>query len=173
MRVKMKNSTKYILITSAVVIVIGGAIAGYRIYHPGGYHSAGFNGPARFHRQAGFRGQRLFKAFDTDNDDVLTQPEVDKARQSQFAKFDTDGNGSLELKEFQALWMEVMRARMVDRFQRLDDDGDAKVTASEFAKRSTRLVSRLDTNGDGKVTRAELRERREGRLSRRGHRRGG
>ena len=64
----------------------------------------------------------------------------------------------------------AMRERMVDRFQRHDGDGDAKVTPEEFNKRSARIVQRLDDNGDGKVTRQELRERR---LSRRGHLRGG
>lgn len=169
----MKNSTKYILIAGAAVIVIGGVIAGHGGFRHGGYHGAGFYGGG-FHGQAGFRGrfrgQRLFSAFDTNKDDVLTQAEVDKARGLQFAKFDKDGDGSLGLEEYQALWLDVMRERMVDRFQRHDDDGDAKVTLSEFSERTASVVSRLDTDGDGKVTRAELRERR---LSRRGRRRGG
>ncbi|MBT3549583.1 MAG: hypothetical protein HOO19_09365 [Rhodospirillaceae bacterium] len=164
----MKNSTKYILIAGAVVVGIGGIVAGQGGFRHGGYHEAGFHGQAGF--RGGFQGQRLFTAFDTDLDDVLTQAEVDKARSLQFAKFDKDGDGSLGIEEYQALWMAVMRERMVDRFQRHDDDGDAKVTPEEFAKRTSRMVSRLDTDGDGKVTRAELRERR---LSRRGHRRGG
>jgi len=168
----MKNSTKYILVAGAVVIVAGGVIAGHGVFHPVGYHRAGFHGGG-FHGQAGFRGQRLFAAFDTDKDDALTQPEVDKARRVQFAKFDKDGNGSLGLEEFQALWLDVTRERMVDRFQRHDDDGDAKVTPEEFNKRFGHIVRRLDTDGDGKVTRADLRERRERRLSRRCHRRGG
>lgn len=169
----MKSSTIILLGAGAVVIVIGGIIAGHSGFRHGGFHGAGFHG-GDFHGQAGirgrFRGQRLFAAFDTDKDDVLTQAEVDKARGAQFAKFDKDGNGSLGLAEFQALWMEVRRKRMVDAFQRHDDDGDAKVTRSEFNERFARIISRLDSDGDGKVTRAELRERF---LSRRGYRRGG
>jgi hypothetical protein len=83
-----------------VVIAIGALAAGYGGFRHDGLHGAGFNGQARFGGR--FRGQRLFSTFDTDNDDVLTQPEVYKARGLQFAKFDKDGDGKVtrtELRE--------------------------------------------------------------------------
>jgi hypothetical protein len=178
----MNNTTKSLLIAGAAVIVIAGAVfAGHRIYHPAGFHhgeAGGFHGGGFHGRFAGPRrgrfggGQRLFGAFDSDKDDVLTQAEVDKVRGDQFAKFDANGDGALSLQEYGALWSEAMRERMVDRFQRHDDDGDAKVTPAEFNKRFAGVVDRLDGDGDGKLTRAELRERR---LSGhgRGRRRGG
>ncbi|MDP6644780.1 MAG: EF-hand domain-containing protein [Rhodospirillales bacterium] len=106
-----------------------------------------------------FGGSHLFDAFDADKDGSLTQAEVDKARKDQFDKFDANGNGKLDLKEYQALWLDAMRERMVDRFQGHDDDGNAQVTLTEFQKRFQSLIARLDENGDGKVTRQELRER--------------
>ena len=171
----MQDSTKTILIAGAAVIVIaGGVFAGHRVFHPGishhgAGHGGGFHGAFAGPRRGRFGGARLFTTFDTDQDGVLTQAEVDQVRGAQFAKFDTDGNGNLSLEEYQALWMDAMRERMVDRFQRHDGDGDAKVTRSEFNQRFAGIVRRLDENGDGKVTRAELRERR---LSRRRHRGG-
>ena len=60
-------------------------------------------------------GERLFEAFDANQDGTLTQAEVDQARQAKLAEFDADGDGSLSLEEYQALWLDAMRERMVDR----------------------------------------------------------
>ena len=77
----------------------------------------------------------LFEAFDANQDGTLTQAEIDQARQAKLTEFDRDGDGSLTLEEYQALWMDAMRERMVDRFQAHDDDGDGMVTAEEFGER--------------------------------------
>jgi Ca2+-binding EF-hand superfamily protein len=104
-------------------------------------------------------GYRLFDAYDANGDGTLTQAEIDQVRQSQLAEFDQNGDGSLSLEEYQALWMDAMRERMVDRFQSHDDDGDGSVTSEEFAEPFDRLVSRLDRNEDGEVTADEIRRR--------------
>jgi Ca2+-binding EF-hand superfamily protein len=113
----------------------------------GGHHGWGRGGGAIF----------LFEQFDTNQDGRLTQDEIDQARQSRLAEFDQNGDGSLSLEEYQALWMDAMRERMVDRFQAHDDDGDAMITVEEFAEPYDRLVSRFDRNGDGALTPDELR----------------
>ena len=82
-------------------------------------------------------------------------------RQARLAEFDADGDGSLNLEEYQALWLDAMRERMVDRFQAHDDDGDGLVTAEEFGEPFDRIVSRLDGDGDGEVTEDELRAARD------------
>ena len=76
--------------------------------------------------------------------------------------FDSDGNGTLSLDEYQALWLDAMRERMVDRFQAHDDDGDGEVTVEEFGEERARLVERMDRDGDGALG--------PGDLTRRGHR---
>ena len=101
----------------------------------------------------------FFEQFDANGDERVTQAEVDEVRQSRLAEFDQDGDGSLTLEEYQALWLDAMRERMVDRFQAHDDDGDGLVTAEEFGEPFDRMVSRLDTNDDGEVTLEELRRR--------------
>jgi EF hand len=111
------------------------------------------------HHGGGHRGAGailLFEQFDTNQDGRVTQAEIDQARQSRLAEFDQNGDGSLSLEEYQALWMDAMRERMVDRFQAHDDDGDAVITVEEFAEPYDRMVSRLDRNGDGALTPDEL-----------------
>ena len=72
-------------------------------------------------------------------------------------RFDTDKDGTLTLQEYQALWFDAMRSRMVDRFQSLDDDGDAVVTNEEFLTPFGNVVNRRDRDDNGKLTRDELR----------------
>jgi Ca2+-binding EF-hand superfamily protein len=111
------------------------------------------------HHGPGGPGAQLFESFDVDDDGRITQTEIDEVRQGRLAEFDADADGSLSLEEYQALWIDVMRERMVDRFQAHDDDGDGLVTAEEFGAPFEQMVSRLDDDGDGAVTRDELRHR--------------
>lgn len=94
----------------------------------------------------------LIKLYDQDGDDKITQTEIDEARAKRLAEFDGDGNGMLSLQEYEALWLDAMRERMVDRFQSHDDDGDGQVTVEEFSKKTARLVIRRDRNADGTIS---------------------
>ena len=117
-------------------------------------------------------GPSILETFDTDGDGSLTQSEVDQFRDDRLAKFDTNGDGKLTLEEYRALWLDAMRERVVDAFQRLDNDGDAVVTREEFLEPFALIVSRLDRDNDGTVTREELRGRREAFRERHNARRG-
>jgi hypothetical protein len=105
----------------------------------------------------GWHGRTLFERYDGNDDSKLTQDEVDAALARELGRFDADGDGMLALAEYEPLWLERMREEMVDRFQALDRDGDAKVTREEYTERTVRLVERLDANGDGELTSEELR----------------
>ena len=89
----------------------------------------------------------------------LTQEEIDTTRNQRMAEFDRDQDGTLSLEEFEALWLDLMRPRMVDRFQHLDDDGDAVVTLEEFTEPFANVVERRDRNGDGTLSRDDFRSR--------------
>ncbi len=107
------------------------------------------------------RGQRgawmMLETFDTNGDGEVTQAEIDAFRSGQIAEFDTDGDSTLTLEEYEALWLSVMRERMVDRFQGHDDDGDGIVTLEEFSEPYSSMVERRDRNGDGVLTADDLR----------------
>ncbi|MDA0241048.1 MAG: hypothetical protein O3A84_13620, partial [Proteobacteria bacterium] len=138
----------------------------------GKHQRAGYHG-RRGHGGPGFRGQRgagLIEQFDADKDGKLTQAELDQSRAAQHAKFDANKDGKLSLKEYEALWLDAMRTRMVRNFQRHDTDGDAAVTVEEFGARFAKMIERLDRNNDGALSKEDRRQRSEGR---RGGRHGG
>jgi Ca2+-binding EF-hand superfamily protein len=150
----MTRTTKLLLASGTLALgaalFAGASVAGGSGRHDGwGHHGGG--------------AMRLFEQFDANQDGRLTQAEIDQVRQSRLAEFDQNGDGSLSLEEYQALWVDAMRESMVDRFQAHDDDGDGMVTAEEFGEPFDRIVSRLDQNGDGELTADEIQRRGEGR----------
>lgn len=160
----MTRTTKIILASGAFALVLATAAgvghAGGRDCGPrgdGNWREMARSGPGAF--GPGARGPMLFERFDADEDGTLTQDEVNQVRAEQLATFDADGDGSLSLEEYEALWLEAMRERMVDRFQAHDDDGDGVVTGDEFGERTNRLVQRFDRDGDGTITLDEMQRR--------------
>lgn len=116
-----------------------------------------------FHQHHGHAGaMRMLERFDENKDGTVTRAEVDSVLAKTLEKFDTEGNQALSLKEFEGLWMEMTRQRMVRAFQHLDRDGDGLITAEELARPAERMFLRLDRDGDGQITIQELRERGKG-----------
>jgi Ca2+-binding EF-hand superfamily protein len=142
----MTRATKLFVTTAALALGVT-ALAGATLAG-GGHHGRGHQG-----------GAWLFENFDSNDDGRITQVEIDEVRQGQLEEFDADGDGSLSLEEYQALWLDVLRGRMVDRFQAHDDDGDGLITTAEFGERFDDIVSHLDDDGDGELTMDELRRR--------------
>lgn len=101
----------------------------------------------------------MMEQFDANGDASLTQEEIDAGRQQQLAKYDSDKDGTLNLEEYQVLWMDMNRSRIVDRFQRLDEDGDAIVTSGEFLDPFANAVERHDRNGDGALSKDDRRKK--------------
>jgi Ca2+-binding EF-hand superfamily protein len=143
----MTRTKKYLLAAGALALgaaaFTGASLAGGGW---GGHHGWGPGG-----------GTGFFERFDANQDGRLTQAEVDEVRRTQLTEFDQNDDGSLSLEEYQALWLDAMRERMVDQFQAHDDDGDGMVTVEEFGERFDGMVSRLDANDDGAVTVDEMR----------------
>lgn len=123
----------------------------HRAYHgKRGDHDAAMRGRrgdreeyriGRGHGRGGER--RLIEQFDRNNDGRVDRAEIDATRRARLAEFDSDRDGRLSLDEYQALWLERFRSRMVDAFQTLDEDGDAQVTEAEFLAPGERLAMRL------------------------------
>ena len=117
-------------------------------WHGGGYHHGGM----KHHRRM---GQWFMKRYDANDDGKVTQEEIDKNRTDRHGKYDSNGDGKLSLEEFQGLWLEAFRRRMVRAFQRFDVDGDANVTLDEYTSPLSKIVERRDRNGDGALSRAD------------------
>lgn len=95
--------------------------------------------------------------LDEFNDDVRRGRSEEEAaelaavRADRHGAFDADGDGVLTVAEYEPLWMDAMRPRMVDQFQSHDDDGDAIVTAEEFAARWIGAFDHIDRDNNGVV----------------------
>lgn len=133
----------------------------YRIAHNSSQETHGMRGK-RYRGAKRNRGRHvgyLMKRFDTNEDRKLTQEELDQARKELLGRHDKNGDGKLTLAEFETLWLEFMRQRMVRGFQRIDRDGDAEITVVEFLEPYSRIVERLDRNEDGVLDKNDRRKR--------------
>ena len=150
----MKKHTK-IAIAAGVVIIGGVALATAGIARGGFGHHGG-------HWGGGDRAMMLLDHLDANQDNKLTEAEIDEVLRSRLVSADNDGDGKLNLEEFQPLLVEIMRPKIVDGFQFLDADGDAVITLEEIDRPVARVISRLDRNDDGELTADELQRRHRG-----------
>lgn len=158
----MKTKSKTFIVTVALAAVIGVAAAGTTFAsYRSSYHGGSWGG----HRD---HQDMLFERFDANQDGKITKLEIEARRKQSIAKYDADKSGSLSLDEFQGLFNEIMRHRMVRMFQRIDRDGDAKVTDKEIAVRLDRMMGWLDRDNDGVIKKDEMR-RDKGRHGESGH----
>lgn len=97
----------------------------------------------------------LMERFDVDKDGKITRAEFDEVRASAFGGADADSSSSISLSEFATIWQDINNDRIVRGFQRMDADGDLKITQEEYAARSDDFVKMHDRNGDGVVTKAD------------------
>jgi len=142
----MRNT---IVITGVAALALAATTA-IAVAGPGRAGCAGGFGPAGG-GMAGDRGAMMFQRFDADGDGRITRAEIDAALDDRRTRFDADGDGALSLEEFEPVWLELMRPRLVDRFQALDADGDGVVTDAEVAERVDRMMRRADVDGDGAI----------------------
>lgn len=97
--------------------------------------------------------RQMMEKVDADGDRAVTQAEIDTFRTAIVTNADQSGEGDISLDEFETIYLEMTRDRMVDTFQNLDADGDGAVTKAEMDKRFGNIVERMDRNEDGKLDR--------------------
>jgi Ca2+-binding EF-hand superfamily protein len=174
----MRKGTKIALAAGAIAILGAAglsstAIAEYRGSHGMGHHGMGHKGMMGMHgkghksmmgmHRKGHKGRgmaRMMERFDANEDGKLTQEELDGARKKLLTAHDANKDGKLSLAEFEKLWLEVKRQRMVRGFQRIDRDGDASITLDEFIKPYAKMIERMDRNDDGVLDSEDRRHKR-------------
>lgn len=82
--------------------------------------------------------------LDADGNGTATPEEVRAGLQALLVKYDTNGDGSLSLSEFEGLHSATIREQMVDGFQMLDNDGDGQVTADEMTAPADRMETMMN-----------------------------
>jgi Ca2+-binding EF-hand superfamily protein len=111
------------------------------------------------------RGHQMsFDALDTDGDGRITQAEMDMLRDARFQDADANQDGTLDASELNARAMARAEERTKRMIERMDSDGDGKLSREELSEREGRrgaMFSRADANGDGAITRAEFDDARE------------
>ena len=148
----MKTRTK--IITATAIAAIGGvALVGTSMARGG------------FHKGQGFIGggaAEIVEQFDSNADQRLSREEIDGGIETRITRADSNGDGNIDLEEFEPLLLELMRPKIVDGFQFLDADGNSQITPDEFQRPVNRIVSRLDRNDDGELTADEMMRRHRG-----------
>ena len=140
----MKTKTKTLVAITVVTALGGTALTGASL---AGHRDGGFG--ILDTRHLAVSVTQMFDAIDTDGDGILTQAEIDAARNERLAAHDANGDGNLDLEEFAGLWQETTRPLTVRAFQMLDADGDAVITRAESDQLFAGIVERFDRNRDG------------------------
>ncbi len=94
--------------------------------------------------------------LDANNDGVIDQNEF--AADARLKEADTNNDGVLSQEEVSAMILKQMADRRAERMmQRLDIDGDGKVTLAEIEGQKAKRFALMDRNNDGKLEASELR----------------
>ena len=92
---------------------------------------------------------RLFANADTNKDGKLDPAEITAYRDKMFTEANPSGKDGISIQDFEPWFWKQHREMMVRSFQRLDADGDGKITKAEMEAAGDRMLSRLDRNADG------------------------
>lgn len=104
--------------------------------------------------QDGSRMLEQMEQADRNGDGAVSPAELLAYRASQFDRLDRNDDGVLDNSDMPR--MARIREHLEARVAAFDQNGDGRITRSEFANGPTTLFDRADTNGDNVVTKAEL-----------------
>jgi len=152
----MKTATKLLLVSSALVALVGtAAIAGH---HKGG------------HDRDGSRAERMMERLDADKDGRVTRDEMVAAATQRFTARDKDGDGVISAEDRKAFRAERRAERRATRFDTIDADSDGMISKEEFTAFQPEQRARGERRGERRAMRGKRRGDGEGRGNRRGMR---
>lgn len=106
------------------------------------FNHAGFG---KHHGRSGDSSMhKLFKQIDTDGDGKISKKEMDNFRSTKINTADLNKDGALSLAEFEPVYHELTRTRMVRTFQSLDTDGDGLISKEEMDARFDMMMKRME-----------------------------
>ena len=117
--------------------------------------------------------EAMFERLDQDGDSVVTSDEVPDEQRELFDRIlsrgDQDQDGKLTREEFMAFRQAAQSRQGQGRrgrggrgfdpemmFERMDTNGDGKITRDELPAQAPPMLERMDSDGDGAITREEL-----------------
>jgi len=118
--------------------------------------------PTQAAHQRPHRGGFL-EAADTDHDGSVSRAEFIAWREKQFAHLDRNGDGVLDAADRADADQqhEGMQARGEQMREKLDANGDGKITKDEFVNAGTPMFDKADTDGNGVVDAKEMQAARD------------
>lgn len=114
------------------------------------------------HRHQGHQG--MMEAADADKDGTVTRDEFLAWRAKQFAHMDRNGDGVIDDADRKAAedQREAMREqRGKGMLEKLDANGDGKITKDEFVNAPAPMFDKADTDGNGVLDAKELQAARD------------
>jgi Ca2+-binding EF-hand superfamily protein len=91
----------------------------------------------------GMMGGGMQQAFDADKDGTVSPEELRNGLLAELKAQDVDGDNALSIEEFEVLHSARIRNQMVDKFQKLDENGDGLVTEAEMAAPADKMEMRM------------------------------
>ncbi len=141
-------ATAIVAVGAAGAVAFSGSVqADQRGWHGSGHHKSmarhgGSRGMHRGHRMHGHGMHRMGR-------EMMLEHLFDMA--------DLDGDGTLDLDEYEGLFLELVRPVMVRSFQFFDRDGTGEIEAEDIQRPLDRMFDRLDRAGEGEISRESMR----------------
>ncbi len=111
------------------------------------------------------RGEQMFDKADINGDGQISADEIEAAKKKSFAKMDVDGDGYLteadrevvreQRQQKRAKMREKMQERRAERLEKIDSNGDGKISEREFMAAESGRLDKLDQNQDGLISKEE------------------
>lgn len=111
--------------------------------------------------------ENMFRVVDTNRDGVITIAESDVAIETEFRKFDLDGDGIWSYAEVSKQQLDAGASQLPPDVQakviagvyaNYDVDGDRRITLANYRQVQTAMLLQADFDKDGQVTLQEARQ---------------